>query len=389
MRRILAVLLFIGIWAKGLASALQPLDVPFYNTAVTIHYDKKLLNWRQYDWDDRSLQQSFRGLTQARAIALLESLLQVKERFLLNDWLFYQLTCAATKRVLEHRSKAEMELLTWFLLTEAGFDTRLARRDERLFVYAATKDEIFEAPLIEDAQKTFVNLTALREKQKNPGAVRLVPIGLPKGDRSFSFQLQILPLLPVQKLERQIAFTCGKETHQLQVEIDQTLVKWLREYPRIQESAYFLAPMSTALRASLLPQLQALIKGKAPVETLELLVQFTRSAFRYDEDEPHFGSNKPMIPEEVFFYPFSDCEDRSALLYALIRELMIIPAIVVAYPNHITVAVAMPNLGPDFLLHQGRRYYICDPTSPPGAPIFGIPSSDLRGKPFEVILQHK
>ena len=80
-----------------------------------------------------------------------------------------------------------------------------------------------------------------------------------------------------------------------------------------------------------------------------------------------------MIADEVFFYPYSDCEDRSALFYALVRELLDLPMIVVAFPDHLTVAVSLEEELPGAVIsYQGRRYYICDPTGPVNSSEIGI-----------------
>ena len=48
-----------------------------------------------------------------------------------------------------------------------------------------------------------------------------------------------------------------------------------------------------------------------------------------------------MIPDEVLHYPVSDCEDRSALYFALVRDLLNLPVVAIAYNDHLSVAVAL------------------------------------------------
>jgi hypothetical protein len=122
---------------------------------------------------------------------------------------------------------------------------------------------------------------------------------------------------------------------------------------------------------------------------LEVLVSLTRSGFRYQEDTKYFGRSKPMVPEELFSYPYSDCEDRSALFYALVRELIDLPMVVIAYDDHLSVAVAADRVEGDNFSFQGRRYVFCDPTGPANSSVIGrIPPGYEKAK-FQIIGQYK
>lgn len=370
--------------------ASRSLVISFYNTQIPVAYNEQFPHWRQSGWDERNMKNAYRNLLQANASPLLASLLEAKQTYRLNDWLYFELLSASLDRILANHTQGEKELALWFFLRESGFQTRMASSGDAYFVYVQTEEEVFEAPLLADAGATFVNLTALRQRdQKSDNLVSLLNLPSNPAGRSFSFRISELPLFPPKPTTRDFQFRFQNQTYSLQIDLDQTVVQWMRNYPLIQEGAYFDVPLSPVLRQSLLPQLSALTRNKPPLEVLGLLTAFSRAAFRYQEDLQTFGRSKPMIVEEVLYYPFSDCEDRAALLYALIREFLIIPTIVIAYPNHMTLAVDLPNLGGEFVLHKGRRYFICDPTGSIDASLLGESHKWWQTKEFQLIKEFK
>jgi hypothetical protein len=372
------------------SDALRRLLLPFYSAQIPLSYDEQFPHWRQSSWDEKGMKNAYKNLTQANPSPLLLSLAEARLTYRLNDWLYFELLSTAIDRILANHTPNEKELALWFFLKESGFHTRMASSGNELYVYAHTEEEVFEVPLVTDEGATFVNLTAIR--QRNPESDKSVYLlALPEhpAGRPFSFQLKELPLLPAKVTTREFQFRFEDQPHHLRIQLDQTVVQWMQHYPLIQEGAYFDIPFSPALRASLIPQLKALTRNKPPLEVLGLLTAFSRTAFRYQEDIQSFGRSKPMIAEEVLYYPFSDCEDRAALLYALIREFLIVPTIVIAYPNHMTLAVDLPNLGGEFVVHKGRRYFICDPTGSIDASLLGEPLKWWQTQAFQLIREYK
>ena len=91
-----------------------------------------------------------------------------------------------------------------------------------------------------------------------------------------------------------------------------------------------------------------------------------------------------MLSEEIFHYPFSDCEDRSVLFAFLVHELLNLEVVGVNYPGHMATAVCFNEaVDGDYLLHDGKNFVICDPTYI-NAPI-GLSMPDYADKPAIII----
>lgn len=384
---LLLLLIFSGA-TPGLFA--NTVEVDFYSEHLQLRYDPGLLAMSSGTVEEKSLIGFYKQMQRLPFQTLLNDLKREKERMALNDWLYYRLLRKSVDLIFMDKSGVERELLEWFMLNQSGYNARLTYLGKRVFVNVYTRDEIFEAPVVEDKGKRFVNLSSISGEHFREGQALFLlnfipnPEGLP-----FSFYLKKLPALAPVTVARHLSFNYRGKTYAFDVEADQTLVEIMKDYPLIAEFQYLETPFSPTLRRDLLARFQEWTQGMAPYQTLEFLATFTRSAFVYKGDKVAFGKNKPMITDEVFFYPQSDCEDRVALMYNLVKSLLDLPMIAVAYPDHLTLAVDVPDAQGATIPYKGRRYLICDPTGPINSSTIGeVPNGYEKAK-FEIIGYYK
>lgn len=371
------------------AADLQRVSLSFYSERLTVTYDQGILLPSLDRVEDKQIFDYFHQLKNTNYQPLMDDLQRQRERLKLNDWLYYELMVNTVNRIFSERKQAEPTLFCWFLLSQAGFDTRLTYLDNEPFVYVYTEDEIFEVPMIEDNGRSFVNITSVHLGIKSQPALYMLNFAPNPEGTPFRFYLQQLPLLTPDISKKKLFFVHRQDTLQLQVAIDKTVARLMSDYPFISESAYLEVPLSTTLQHSLVPQLKRLIAGKNAIEAVQLLVSFTRSSFKYKEDKEHFGKSKPMIADEVFHYPYSDCEDRSALFYCLVKELLDFPMIIVAFPDHLTIGVALPEFVGNSVQYEGKDYFICDPTGPANSDVIGEFPYGYEESGFQIIGQYR
>ena len=367
------------------------LSIPFYSEEIQLRHlavapIRSLENVREEPLVDWYRQLQAGGQFQT----LLYSLTAAKERLQLNDWLYYELIREVAASQAAGGSSLQQRLLCWFLLSESGYDTRLTFLENQVFVYAYTEEGIFDTPMIVEEGRKYINLSSIHERMSNPSvALQLLHFEARPGGKVFSFHLKQWPLLNPLINEQVVHFSWRGQKFSFQVTLDKTVANFMSHYPVFEEYRYLEVPLSTTLAQSLLPQLREVLAGKQQKEALEILAAFTRSAFRYKEDRDHFGKNKPMIADEVFHYPYSDCEDRSALFFNLVRSLLDLPMIVIAYPDHLTIAVALDQpIGPA-IRYRDRAYYICDPTGPSNSAVIGQVPEGYEEISFEILGEYR
>ena len=364
----------------------RSVSISFYNEQVQMVYDDGILLDLQLAAEETSITAFYEKMESTPYKFLLRNLGHFKSKFQLNDWLFYELVRTTIAEIYDGKSEMQKELTCWFLLSKAGYNTRLTYLGKYIFVYVHSEEHIFETPMVEENGKTFINISSIHNNIDTKGALlNMYPLAPNPQGKLFSFDLRRLPSFSPVEGSRKLEFTWRKQNYTLDVLFDRNLVDIMENYPIFSETKYLQTPLSATAANSLLPQLQKIIEDKTEQEALELLAVFTRSAFRYKDDKDYFGKNKPMISDEVFHYPYSDCEDRSALFYYLVNELLQLPMIAIAYENHLTIGVATRQPLGDGIWYENKNYYFCDPTGPSNSMEIGKIPNGYEKQSFEIL----
>ena len=284
-------------WKIGLAN--NQISTSFYSENLNLSFNPEMILNTRLSVEESKMVAFYQAMEKVDYQTFLNNLEEKKDALQLNDWLYYQLLKQAVEKIYAKKSLLHQELVTWFLLSKAGYDTRLTYRKKNAFVYVYTADEVFEVPLIKEGKRTYVNLTSISSKDNIQEALYMLNfVPNPEG-KALSFYLKELPKLQPQMKTRDLKFHFDQATYQMKVKFDQTIIDLMSEYPFFAEKEYLEVPLSSTVAHSLLPQLKDLIKGKTEKEALEFLVAFTRSSFQYKEDKEYFGVSKPMIADEV------------------------------------------------------------------------------------------
>ena len=142
-------------------------------------------------------------------------------------------------------------------------------------------------------------------------------------------------------------------------------LRYYDEIPTTVFPIYFKTPVSSEAEQALAQTFSTLGKRYNKVQMVDIMLNFVQTAFAYKIDEQQFGREKYFFPEEVIGYPFSDCEDRSALFAWLVRRFVGYDVIGVLYDDHLATAVCFGNdaqLQGKSVDFNGKRYFVCDPT---------------------------
>ena len=96
-----------------------------------------------------------------------------------------------------------------------------------------------------------------------------------------------------------------------------------------------------------------------------------------------WGHDRAFFPDETLYYPYCDCEDRAILLSRIVRDILGLKVVLIYYPGHLASAVNFTEAGVtgDYVLVNGLRYVICDPTfigAPVGATMDGMDNRQAK-----------
>ena len=323
-----------------------------------------------------------------RMKSISSCLKKIKENHSINDWLFYQLI----RRTAEHCiSKKEdyvgYTIYKWYLLKSCGYEPLISISANKILLYVKSNDAIYNMPLKNLNNNQYVclnyhdyNFDIELDKEKITNLIDLYQEG-----ENFSFNINEIPSIDKQAYEsRKIYFTYKQKEEQIDLLVNPELNGYFKNYPVTDYQNQFNIPLSKVTYQSLINALRQKVNKLTVNEGVEYLMYFTRNGFEFENDTKAFGREKRLSPEETLLSEKSDCEDRSALLYFLIKEIYNLPMIVLSYPEHITIAVKLDKPVKHQIIYKGESFTICEPTPQKKEFKLGEQSIEMSKQPYEI-----
>ncbi len=278
------------------------------------------------------------------------------EKLELNDWGFISLLKKAAAASFKNTN--EQKLFLWYALLINAYDVRTGFDGNNIYLLYNTDYKLFNTSFFTlDNQRYYIikfkddpdDVSLLFAHQANyvntPAKVSLFIEKLPKFDKKISSKNFTF---------RGITFP---------IDINQNLIDFYNDYPETDLAVYFSTPMSPEASLSLNNFFSGILQGKTERQIVDILLEYIQSSIKYETDEMQFGNERYLFADETLFYPYADCEDRAVLLASLIKQFTGLPVIGLDYPQHISLAVAIPETFEGFYItYSDKKYYICDPT---------------------------
>lgn len=292
------------------------------------------------------------------AWAYADVCIQRMHEYHLTGWFFIQ-TCDAVAVQLSSVPAAQSKIL-WLLLSRAGFSTALFCDSTQLQVLVQNDDAMFNISQVQVGKVRYINLSSLLNPQRLPIRTGTV-YGIHHGT-ACSFAITDVPVLPGMVIEtRDVHFRYRGRSFDMPISFNRTYAEWLSEVPFTNYSDHIQVPLSIALYSSLQRQLQNRISSLSGFRKSEFLLAFIRTGFAYREEHDEI-SEIPLPAEQMVLTGSGDCEDRTALMYALAIHLLDVPVAVVEFEDHLGIALGIQSpYGEDYLMNGVRMKY-CEPT---------------------------
>lgn len=307
--------------------------------------------------NENSIADAYEAMCSVNYEPLLQDCAQIKKDLQLNDWGVFTLL----KQIADAYCGTANEsiVMQQFLLNEMGYKARMARKSDnkKMMLFVATDCHIYARPYITLNGQEYYNLNGDNEQCQ----FYMCQKDSPKAKNSVGMRLNDAPNFSgsVASSTHQAKGSMAKVT----VDVPKALMDFYKNYPQCDYSVYFKAPVNRNMEERILSSLAPLVQGKSESEAANILINFVQTAFQYQTDDQQFGYEKPFFVEELFYYPYSDCEDRSILFSYLVKKLLGLDVVLLDYPEHIATAVRFNgNVGGDYLMVGGQKYTVCDPT---------------------------
>ncbi len=290
--------------------------------------------------------------------SLLGALLNTKIKYNLNDWAYFELLKEVTSSIFS-TSQNKQTILTWFLLNKSNYLTRIAKQGEGIALLIAYTDQIYEHSYI---QIEGVNFYFSYEPDKNQQTYTYAK-NYSTATRKIDANIINPILFATDDTQKMLSYEYGCKTYYLNVNYNKNAIPFYKNLPPFNISVYADANPSKNLEYSLVSEVKKLVEGKTEKVAIDMILQFVQKAFKYMTDQEQFGDEKYFFAEDIFYYEFSDCEDRAVLFTYIVRKVIGLDAVGLVYTGHMAASVKFNTyVDGDYVNYNNSRYVVCDPT---------------------------
>lgn len=342
--------------------AADVLEIVFYGNQVNFVFDPQWKNYRLNGGVRPEAMSAFwTMMSGSKYEPTIQAVSEAQRTLKLDDWGYVTLWRDVARALQPGRS--EQNLLLWYFLVKSGYDVRLGYAGSDVHLFVAVKQQVYSTKFTAVGNQTYYAVLAsdrgdsIRSfytyEANYPNKLKAIDVG--RASTGFTKSVSA---------QRPLSFVYKGETIKLNVPYDRRLVEYMGSFPQTEFPLYFDTDGSSLVRQNLLAELKKHTATMDEQEAVNFLLTFVQRAFPYKTDDDQFGYEKYFFVEESLHFPYSDCEDRSVLFSWLVHELVGIKAIGLIYPGHMTTAVALKQVKPDFSTvdYQGNRFVIADPT---------------------------
>lgn len=327
----------------------------FYGRTITVPAAPELKSYNGNKFGQKEISDFWKTVSAADYTPTVTSLMDEKDSMGLNDWGYYLMVRKFTG-VLYNDENRSM-LLTWFLLVRSGLDVRVGYNDGGVVLLLPTETSLYDLSyIVTDSRKYYVI-----NNGKGSG-VRTCPSGY-SGGRLLEFNQPGPIHLGGHSAVRSLSFQFKGQEYKLNFNYDPDLIEYYKALPQAQFEVFFSASPSEQLKQSIVANLKPIVSQMDKPTAMNFILQFVQLSFPYKTDPQQFGYEKYFYADELFFYPYCDCEDRSVLFSYLAHALMGYDVVGTEFPEHMATAVALDYQIDGTKYRIGSSTYtVADPT---------------------------
>ena len=312
----------------------------------------------------------------------------------LPDWLVYQLIRRIAEQInSKYVDYSQYTLTKYLLLSTTGFEPAVFTSNDKILLYIKSTDTVFNLPNKKIDGKQFICLNYHDYGyQINFGLEKFYQkkISLLEQGRDFRYTIDYLPSFQKETyIDKNVSFYYKHRKESFNFLVNPEIQDYFTNYPVTEYRYQFNIPFSEIAYIKLIPELKSRITNLSIEKGVEYIMTFVRDGFEFETDTRLFGREKRLSAEETLMYNSSDCEDRSALFFLLIKEIYHLPMAILSYPEHVNVAVKLPRNRGLIINIENEQFTICEPTPQKSKRGIGWMSKDLRKQPYEIAYVYK
>ncbi|MEG1498041.1 MAG: hypothetical protein RRX93_02595 [Bacteroidales bacterium] len=354
----------------------QNISFECFGVKMSVDLDPTTCRYSAGNLSEKSIAVFWQKLSETRFDIALYQFEELRKKYNLNDWAFYQMLLAASPKVMVKDKVNEQAIWVAFMLNQAGYPARLGRmslgKTSKVLLMVPVYEKIYGTPVVEIDGGTYYLFDKLSLKQRT-GEIYTYRGTFAMATSPLSLQMQQVYNLP--KLYEKKGIYAYNER----------LSEVYKKYPPTQTAIYYTTPLGYILERSfnskmgrvldsIVEKNKALGEAVAKASALVYLMNYLRTQFplsgKIAED---IAPGTGLFPEEIFAFQGADSRDRSILLAHLCEKFLKLKVVLIEYPLYVVAAVKF-DFGkkepsslvidhPAYLQSMEGKYYICDPNN--------------------------
>ena len=338
-------------------------EVCFYGTDCSVRFDESGKGYMN-KCSERAAADLWEEFSEGAYDSMIIDCLNCKKNIGLCDWAYYKLAETVAEKI--YGSSNEAVMLQAYIMSQSGYKLRLGRTDDdKIHILLGAFDGMFGYPYYVIGSCDYY----LTDGSSND-SMYIFDRAFP-GEKAIRLTISSRMALAPDIMPPRILRSAGYADVTAKVSMNRNLMSLYADYPHPFRKGdqytswifYASAPLSLEIEYELYPALRSEISGLDQYDAANILLNFVQTAFEYKTDGEFWGYERSFFPEETLYYPYCDCEDRAILYSRLVRDLLGLEVVFLYYPNHLATAVAFEEDVPgDYILLDGKRYVVCDPT---------------------------
>ncbi|MDE7411606.1 MAG: hypothetical protein K2M94_06170 [Paramuribaculum sp.] len=340
------------------------MKLSFYGTPVNIRY-VDMSSFRLKSNDESAFADGWERLSQSTTNSLISDCLRIRTEMGLPDWGYIMLLEMISSHLTGENSN-EQRLLQGYLLNQSGYKIRFSYDSQRkLHILFASPGIIYGHPRYHLGDDWYYSYT-----QPQGNEVYICKFEAP-GEKAINLAINESPLFDYVPGTTRNIIVKNYPDITLSITPNKNLIDFFNDYPgaTLDLSPYSMwaihgnTPVSKEVKSQLYPSLMSAVEGKSQYEALQFLLKVAQS-FPYEYDEKLWGKDRVFWMEESWEYPYSDCEDHAINFSHMVRDILGLDVCLVYYPGHLSSCVALTDydVKGDFIMYNGKKYIVCDPT---------------------------
>jgi len=329
------------------------LKFKFYNKNISINYEYKLLS-HLTAINEKGISEFWINMSKSEYELFLSQLRNISQELQLNDWGKFDLIDKISSQLFENKN--DQALFVFFILNHWGMEAKVGKINDEVVLLIPFQNIIYKKSfLILNMNKYYIM------NDVSDGLIQTFEQRFSNTNKILDLKLSNSPILGSNYTTNNILFK--KYNKRLDVSFNKSIIAFNNHYPLTDLNIFFSSKVDPITENNLIKALYPLLKDKNELEAVNTLLDFVENSFEYKTDFDQFGYEKFYFPEDILFYPYSDCEDRAIFFSYLVKTLLKLEVIGLDYKTHVATAIKFnSNINGDYVLIKNERYIICDPT---------------------------